>query len=191
MSEYQYYEFRAIDRPLTETQKSKISALSSRDHVTSHMASFVYTYGDFRGDPVELMRDYFDAMVYVANWGSRRLMFRIPQSLIDTKKARLYCVSDEINEIVTNVHVILDLNFHDEDLADWTEGKGWLDELVELREELIQGDFRVLYLAWLKAAENTMVPEDTLEPPVPPGLNQLSGALKTFVRFLGIEGCIV
>ena len=38
MSEYQYYEFRAIDRPLTETQKAKISALSSRAHVTSHVA---------------------------------------------------------------------------------------------------------------------------------------------------------
>ena len=50
-SEYQYYEFRAIDRPLTETQKSKISALSSRARVTSHTASFVYNYGDFKGNP--------------------------------------------------------------------------------------------------------------------------------------------
>ena len=33
MSEYQYYEFRTIDRPLTEAQKLKISALSSRAHV--------------------------------------------------------------------------------------------------------------------------------------------------------------
>ena len=188
MSEYQYYEFRAIDRPLTEIQKSKISALSSRAHVTSHVASFVYNYGDFRGNPEQLMRDYFDAMVYVANWGSRRLMFRMPLSLIDTKKVGLYCISEEIDEIVTKEGVVLDLNFHNEDLAEWTEGEGWLDELVELREELIQGDFRVLYLAWLKAAENALglegIDKDTMEPPVPPGLNQLSDALKTFVRFL-------
>jgi len=190
MSEYQYYEFRAIDRPLTETQKSKISALSSRAHVTSHRASFAYNYGDFRGNPEQLMRDYFDAMVYVTNWGSRRLMFRIPLSLIDTKKAGRYCISEEIDEIVTQETVIFDLNFHDEDMSEWTEGEGWLDGLVELREELIQGDFRVLYLAWLKAAENALglegIDDDTLEPPVPPGLNQLSDALKTFVRFLGI-----
>ena len=191
MSEYQYYEFRAIDRPFTETQKSKIAALSSRAHVTSRIASFVYNYGDFRGNPEQLMRDYFDAMVYVTNWGSRRSMFRIPLSLIDTKKVELYCVSEEINAIATKVGVVLDMNFHDEELAEWTEGEGWLDELVELREELIQGDFRVLYLAWLKAAENALgaedIDDDTLEPPVPPGLNQLSAALKTFIRFLGID----
>lgn len=84
--------------------------------------------------------------------------------------------------------MVLGLNFHNEELAEWTEGEGWLDELVELREELIQGDFRVLYLAWLKAAENALglegIDKDTMEPPVPPGLNQLSDALKTFVRFL-------
>ena len=118
-------------------------------------------------------------------------MFRIPLSLIDTKKVGLYCISKEIDEIVTKESVVLDLNFHDEELAEWTEGEGWLDELVELREELIQGDFRVLYLAWLKAAENALglegIDKDTVEPPVPPGLNQLSDALKTFVRFLGID----
>ncbi len=191
MSEYQYYEFRAIDRSLTEKQQSIISALSSRAHVTSYKATFVYNYGDFRGNPEQLMRDYFDAMVYMANWGSRRLMFRIPLSLIDTKKAGLYCITDEIDAKATQGFVVLDMNFHDEELAEWTEGEGWLDELVGLRDELIQGDFRVLYLAWLKAAENALgfegIDDDTPEPPVPPGLNQLSGALKTFVSFLGID----
>ncbi|TLD41015.1 MAG: hypothetical protein JETT_2703 [Candidatus Jettenia ecosi] len=191
MSEYQYYEFRTIDRPLTEIQKSKISSLSSRARVTSHSASFVYNYGDFRGNPEQLMRDYFDVMLYMANWGSSRLMFRIPQSLIDVKKAGRYCISEEISKITTKEHVIFDLNFHDEELAEWTEGEGWLDELVGLREELIQGDFRMLYLAWLKAAENALgledVDEDILEPPVPTGLNKLSSALKSLVRFFGID----
>ncbi|GAB63943.1 MAG: hypothetical protein DWB56_03145 [Candidatus Jettenia sp.] len=191
MSEYQYYEFRTIDRPLTKSQKSEISALSSRVRVTSHSASFVYSYGDFRGDPEQLMRDYFDAMLYMANWGARRLMFRITQTLIDMKKVGRYCISDEINKVVAKEYVILDLNFHDEELAEWTEGEGWLDELVGLREELLQGDFRMLYLAWLKAAENALgledVDGDTLEPPVPTGLNKLSDALKSFVRFFGID----
>ncbi len=191
MSEYQYYEFRAIDRPLTETQQSRISALSSRAHVTSHMASFVYNYGDFRGNIGQLMRDYFDAMVYMANWGSRRLMFRIPLSLIDMKKVERYCVSEEINAIATKEGVVLDMNFHDDELAEWAEGEGWLDKLVGLRGELIQGDFRVLYLAWLKAAENAVraddIDDDTLEPSVPPGLNQFSDSLKTFVSFFGID----
>lgn len=191
MSEYQYYEFRAIDRPLTETQKLKISALSSRAHVTSHMASFVYNYGDFRGNIGQLMRDYFDAMVHMTNWGSRRFMLRIPSSLIDTKKVERYCVSEEINAIAYKEGVVLDMNIHDEELAEWTEGEGWLDELIGLRGELIHGDFRVLYLAWLKAAENAVrasdIDDDTLEPPVPQGLKQFSNSLKTFVSFFGID----
>ncbi|MDI6791991.1 MAG: hypothetical protein QME81_03870 [bacterium] len=196
MSEYQYYEFRAIDHPLTEDRKAKVSALSSRAQVTSHFASFVYHYGDFRGDPEKLMTDDFDAMLYMTNWGSRRLMFRIPCSLIDTKQGGLYCISGEMDWRKTKdeENVILDMNFHDEGQADWTEGEGWLDDLVELRKELIQGDFRVLYLAWLKVAGKALeedIDGDTLEPPVPAGLGQLSPALKTFVRFLEIDKAMI
>ena len=95
MSEYQYYEFRAIDHPLTDDQKEKISVLSSRANVTSHSATFVYNYSDFRGNTEQLMSDYFDVMLYMANWGSRHLMFRIPCLLIDTKQMKPYCISEE------------------------------------------------------------------------------------------------
>jgi hypothetical protein len=47
MSEYQYYEFRAIDSPLTANQKESLSSLSSRARVTSHSVSYVYNYSDF------------------------------------------------------------------------------------------------------------------------------------------------
>jgi len=50
MSEYQYYEFRSIDNPLTKNQKKEIHSLSSRAEVSSRKASFVYHYGDFCGD---------------------------------------------------------------------------------------------------------------------------------------------
>ena len=197
MSEYQYYEFRAIDKPLTEAQKSKVSALSSRAYVTSHSASFVYNYGDFRGDTEKLMTSYFDAMLYMANWGSRHLIFRIPSDLIDRKKVAPYCISDEIEHRKTKdkKHVLLDFNFNNEDQAEWAEGEGWLDDLIECRTELIQGDFRILYLAWLKVAERALqieeIDEETLEPPVPAGLGQLSPALKTFVKFLEIDPAMI
>ena len=197
MSEYQYYEFQAIDRPLTADQQAKVAALSSRAHVTAHRASFVYNYGNFRGDPEQLLRDYFDAMLYMANWGTRRLMLRIPSALIDAKQVKLYCVSEAIDlrQTPNKQHVIVDLEFNDEEQAEWTEGEGWLDALIALREELIQGDLRVLYLAWLKAAETAVemedIAEDTLEPPVPAGLGQLSPALKTFVRFLDIDAALL
>ena len=42
MSEYQYYEFRAIERPLTPEQMRELRTLSSRAEITS--SSFTNTY---------------------------------------------------------------------------------------------------------------------------------------------------
>ena len=50
----------------------------------------------------------------------------------------------------------------------------FLDSLVPLREQILEGDLRVLYLAWLKANEFAdQDDEDSLEPPVPPNLQKL------------------
>ncbi len=70
MSEYQYYEFRAVDRPLGRTEQGELRALSTRARITA--ASFVnhYDWGGFKGDPGRLMERYFDLFLYLANWGS-------------------------------------------------------------------------------------------------------------------------
>ncbi|MBD2312274.1 hypothetical protein H6G20_11425 [Desertifilum sp. FACHB-1129] len=58
MSEYQYYEFQAIDRPLTANEQAEIRKLSSRVQPTPTQAVFVYNYGDFRGNPEEILATY-------------------------------------------------------------------------------------------------------------------------------------
>ncbi len=63
MSEYQYYEFLAIDRPLTKEQMAELRALSSRATITSTRFQNAYNWGDFRGNPEVLMEKYFDAHV--------------------------------------------------------------------------------------------------------------------------------
>ena len=70
MSEYQYYEFRAIDRPLDEDQIDELRELSSRAEITATSFTNTYNYGDFRGKPLALMDRYFDAFVYVAPKGN-------------------------------------------------------------------------------------------------------------------------
>ena len=88
MSEYQYYEFRAIDRPLSEKDIASLEHLSSRAQITS--TSFVneYNWGDFKGNPLTLMGKHFDAFLYVANWGTRWFMLRVPRKLINVDLAR-------------------------------------------------------------------------------------------------------
>ncbi len=193
MSEYQYYEFRAIDSPLTAIQRKTLYSISSRARVTSHIASFVYNYGSFHGDTEKLMTECFDAMVYISNWGSRRLIFRFPPGLMDMKVLGIFSVSEEIDRRMTRdkKHALLEFDFQDEESGDWVEGEGWLDDLLGLREELIQGDLRGVYLAWLKAAETAFlmgnIDADTLEPPVPEGLNDLSPAQQALVQYLEIN----
>jgi hypothetical protein len=42
MSEYQYYESQAIDRPLTDEEQQAVARLSSRVHSHPREAVFVY-----------------------------------------------------------------------------------------------------------------------------------------------------
>ncbi|MFH1864423.1 MAG: hypothetical protein ABIK85_00945 [Candidatus Eisenbacteria bacterium] len=94
MSEYQYYEFQAVDRPLTRKQMAELRRYSSRAQITSSSFVNVYNYGDFKGDPEKLVGKYFDAFLYLANWGTRWLMVRVPKKLLNPKTATPYSAGD-------------------------------------------------------------------------------------------------
>ena len=78
MSEYQYYEFQAIDRPLHESEQAEISRLSRRVALTPRQAVFTYSYGDFPSNPITVLTKYFDAMLYLANWEPSSSYFASP-----------------------------------------------------------------------------------------------------------------
>jgi hypothetical protein len=61
VSEYQYYEFLALDRPLTSKQREELRQLSTRAEITATRFTNEYHWGSFRGDPQQMMADYFDA----------------------------------------------------------------------------------------------------------------------------------
>lgn len=88
MSEYQYYEFTTADRPLTTREQAELRSLSTRAEITA--TSFVNTYewGNFKGDPRKLMGRYFDAHLYLTNWGTRELMLRLPKRVLDPAMGR-------------------------------------------------------------------------------------------------------
>ena len=91
MSEYQYYEFQAVDRSLNEKDMEVLRDLSTRAQITP--TSFVnqYNWGDFKGEPLKLVERYFDAFLYVANWGTHRFMLKVPRKLVDVDLVRRYC----------------------------------------------------------------------------------------------------
>ena len=189
MSEYQYYEFQAIDRPLSEEDMRWLRGLSTRAQITATNFINVYHWGDFRGNPVELMERCFDAFVYVANWGSRRFMVRLPHGAFDAAYAKQYCHRYGVSLLKKKGCFLIDLH-RDEEAGEWDgweDGSAWMASLARLRDDLLDGDWRCLYLAWLAAIEAESLPDNATEPPVPAGLKDLTAPLRALVDFLDID----
>jgi len=186
MSEYQYYEFQVIDKPLNEKSLEALRDLSSRAHITSTSFVNTYNYGDFRGNPLKLMEKYFDAFLYVANWGTHWFMLRAPCKLLNGDLIKKYCMGDSATIHKKSEHLIFEFTSETEN-HEWEEGEGWLSSLISLRSDIIYGDYRCLYLAWLFCAQSGEIDDNDLEPPVPPNLGNLNAPLKSFVDFMRID----
>ncbi|MDR3504155.1 MAG: hypothetical protein P4L79_16425 [Legionella sp.] len=184
MSEYQYYEFRTDGRVLDANDRKELKSLSSRAIVTSTQAIYTYSYGDFRYDCEEILADLCDAMLYVSNFGTRQLMFRLPLNLIEQSRIEPYCVPYVISYSIYEDSLILSLCINDEN-GDygWIEGDGLLEDLIAIRSELLNGDFRALYLVWLAAAQFYQLEDDDIEPPIPLGLKNLTSPQKALISF--------
>jgi hypothetical protein len=195
MSEYQYYEFLAVDRPLTVAEQAEVRALSTRARITSASFTNEYHWGNFRGDPQALMRRYYDAHLYLANWGTHEIMLRLPRTLLSPKIAEQYSVDGHVGVTVTSESVILDL-ISEDDSGEWVEGaEDSLSAIVGVRAELAAGDYRALYLAWLSAYGGWEGDEDAFgdedeeaaEPPVPAGLGALTAPQRALADFLRVD----
>ncbi|HQY92896.1 hypothetical protein [Caldilinea sp.] len=198
MSEYQHYEWRTIDRRLTAAERAAVNELSSHIEVSSSDAWVDYEWGDFKHDPLEVLARYFDAFLYYANWGAQQLAFRFPQNLLDAERLQPYLWAECAELARVGDDYILSIAAPDQDLPDWEELACDLEELLSLRDDILQGDLRLLYLVWLLGAgvygglgEMDTEEESDLEPPLPPGLDQLSPALTAFINFMGIDPFLV
>jgi hypothetical protein len=208
MGEFQCYKFKTIDRPLTESERREVDALSSRGQVNSTSATFIYHYSDFRHEPGTVLEKYFDAMLYFSNWGTRRLMFRLPANLVDEKAIKPYLYGEEyychIDLLKRGEYFLLDIQFDQEEGDGWMEEDDYnLDDLAPLRDDILSGDFRALYLAWVSFAQHEGQYDDEDEdddeeeaqdrktPPVPPDMKRMSAALKAFTRFFEIDDDLI
>jgi hypothetical protein len=188
MSEYQYYEFAAIDRPLSRGEMAQLRAVSTRADITP--VGFVnhYEWGDLKADPAEWMRRYFDAFVYTANWCSCRLSLRLPLATFSEEDLQPFATERTLVIEAGKAHWIINWSLdesEDHERFAMDDGHGWMRRLAPLRDELLRGDTRALYLGWLAAAR--ALDDDDLEPPTPPGLANLSPPQQALAEFLEID----
>lgn len=208
MSEYQYYEFQAVDRPLTSRQMDELRTVSSRAQITPTSFTNFYSYGSFRGDEVEFLERYFDVHVYVANWGTHILMFGMPRTAVDIKALRAYQAEGGFSVLERGERVILTLESQNEGGGGWVEegeGARWMASLLALREDILNGDYRAAYLGWLRGVQASGLDDEaedqedyededfgaldrgSTEPPIPPGLGALTGTPRKLVEFLELD----
>ncbi len=192
MSEYQYYEFQAIDRPLSDADRAALRALSTRAQITATSFTNHYEWGDFKGDPPRLVERWFDLHLYLTNWGTRRLMMRLPKPLMERKRLDPFLLDvDWVKVWEAGGHLIVDMCRDEVEGGDndWDDGSGWLEILAPLRSDLLSGDLRLFYLLWLTALEDGVLDVDAYEPLA--GIGPLTGALQAAADFFGIDRDLV
>ena len=190
VSEYQYYDFRAIDRPLTKKEMAALRSISTRAAITTTSFTNHYEWGDLKANPSKLLEKYFDAFVYFANWGTHEFYIRLPQESVDYKLLKAMIPGETVRVRRTARFVIVEFGCESEwDGED--DGTGWMASLMPLRSDLLRGDLRCLYLGWLRSAQDGGLDEDEMEPPVPAGLQELSGSLDALIEFLEINEDLV
>ncbi|MFP2963651.1 hypothetical protein ACLEPN_39445 [Myxococcus sp. 1LA] len=188
MSEHQVYEFVALERPLTAEQMAQLRAVSTRAEITPTRFWNEYHWGDLKADPAQLLLRYFDAHLYHANWGDRRLMLRLPREGLDVKALKACFPARGPSALtVAGAHLVLDLRTGEEEPLDEETPPGSLAALLPLRTELQRGDLRGAYLAWLAAVQSGCIAPSAKEPFVPEGLGALTGAQQALVGWLRLD----
>jgi hypothetical protein len=190
MSEYQYYEFLAIDRPITEDEMAELRALSTRADITPVSFTNEYNWGDFKGDPDKLMQRYFDAHVYVANWMTALFMVRLPIEALTHETAKAVAVSYLLDIRPTKTHWIITWSLEESENYDrfgMEDGRGWMERLAPVRDELLGGDLRSLYIGWLAAVTREMMDDNEIEPLAGNGMGNLTAAQKALAEFLEVD----
>src|SRR5579884_2879687 len=154
MSEYQRYEFMTIDRPLTREQLDAINGLSSHIEASSTHAFIEYHWGDFKHDPIKVLYKFFDGFLYWANWGSPQFALRFPHGALPGDLIENYDFDEFVTFTQHPDYDILDIQFGEwEPLDEWVDYE--LGSMIGVRDELLDGDLRPLYLAWL-ACQSTI-----------------------------------
>lgn len=193
MSEYQYVVFQAVDGPLNDKQLEFARRQSTRAEVSRWSLSVEYHYSSFRGDVDGLLRRGYDVYLQHTNYGSREIKLRLPAGMPFAKVVWAKYVDGEQlrwNKDAKGRGGILSLHpFHETgDLGEVWETQQYLDAAIQVRERLMSGDLRALYLLWLCAADDDYNdPEDMIEPPVPHGIAESATYGGDLLPFFGLD----
>lgn len=168
------YEFVAIDKPLDNQARNKVSSLSSRANPTKRTVGFVYNVDgyDIPGGWQALMSRYYDVM-YREEYDWTTLAIAFPASEEQLEELDRYAFDGDDGLGVEIIHLdgrvivaigcVLDPGAHynlnrdyyeepeeeeEDDTSCYEPDDALLNLLTQIRSQLISGDHRALYAVW-------------------------------------------
>lgn len=196
MSEYQYVAFRAIDAPVSKRNLEYMRRQSTRAQITPWSFDNEYHFGDFHGNAVEMLRRGYDIHLHFADFGICKLMIRLPHGFPDPRAAAAYLIEHgvTVHQDKQGPACVLEIQpcYEPGQLeVDWNFDE-LMTELAPLRQELMEGDLRPLYLGhFAVCADVNHDPDEMIEGPVPAGLDDLTDAQAAFFDLLSLDGDIL
>ena len=147
MSDYEYHEFCRLYKPMTPEIRLIMDNLSSRACLGTHNAFYEYNYGSFRGDSDELLRKYFDVYFFLSNYGVAKLLFKYQSNEVDWQALKKESVNNVVECTKSGKFVYVNIMISLVGAGSYTEGEGWLPEILPIYDEITKGDYRIFRIA--------------------------------------------
>ena len=200
------YEFLAVDKVLSKKDRQAVASLSSRADPTAREVSFIYHADgyDIPGGWETLMEKYYDVMYSESyDWWTLAIAFDYSEEQVSELKKYEFdgeddcgiTVFDQGGRTIIVINCRLDASCIDDPYEDYYDydkdeknktgsslvsDNELLNLLVQLREQLVQGDYRSLYSVWEKYGYS--VEDDA--PPIPSERSLGKGIIEQFSNML-------
>lgn len=136
------------------------------------------------------MQHFFDAHVYVANWMTAVFMARLPIEALAKETADAMVVRYVLDFKAAKTHWIITWCLEESENYDrfgMEDSRGWMAQLASVRDELLGGDIRSLYIGWLATVTGGLIDDDEMEPRCMSGLGNLTAAQQALAEFLEVD----
>lgn len=168
---------------------------SSRAEFTKWEYKVEYHYSSFRGNVDGMLGNGYDIFLTYSNYGLREIRMRLPNGMPFPKRVWSQYITEGLEWTAdkSGKAGILRLSPYLDDGYDprWDFEEG-LDAAAKLREMLITGDLRALYVLWLcTSMASRYDDEPVMEPPVPHGLDTFPRDAAGLLGFFEADGLLV
>ena len=117
-------------------------------------------------------------------------MVRLPVVALTKDTAKAVAAPYLLDIKATNTHRVVTWRLEESENYDrfgMEDGRGWMARLAPVRDELMRGDLRSLYIGWLAAVAGEMMDDDDVEPLCVSGLANLTAAQQALAEFLEVD----